>query len=357
MQRKRGSARSHIPPTLAVAPEKAFPPLKTQHPPRRFAAENIFHAAVLVEQRRAVRKQRRSLSLVFARDSTPVAPLRKRAIMSEMSDFAHRGCVSRTDALQTCAPVMLIDERHRAILRLLAENGRVTVAEIAERFGISAATARRDAVLLADAGKATRSHGGLLPSKFFHGEPHFRAKAVRRTEHKARLARKAAALLPHEGNVFIDAGTTCLEVGRLLLDRPDLHIFTNSIPLVHLGAESRALVIAIGGEVRTVSLALTGALAQAWLAHLRFDAAVIGASGLDLATGAYTTELHEGAVKAEALRRASLRMLVADATKWDQPTAVHFAPWNAFDLLVTTTEVARESRHQLARAKVKVVVA
>ena len=32
-----------------------------------------------------------------------------------------------------------------------------------------------------------------------------------------------------------------------------------------------------GGEVRKVSLALTGALSQAWLTHLRFDAAVVGA--------------------------------------------------------------------------------
>lgn len=255
------------------------------------------------------------------------------------------------------ASFMLTDERHRAILRLLAENGRVTATEIVERFKVSPATARRDAVFLSGAGKASRSHGGLLPSKFFHGEPHFRAKAARHIGLKARLARKAVSLLPHEGNVFVDAGTTCLEVGRLLLDRPELHIFTNSIPLVHQAAEARATVISIGGEVRKVSLALTGALAQSWLAHLRFDAAVIGASGLDLATGAYTTELHEGAVKAEALRRAGLRMLVADAEKWDQPTAVHFAPWTAFSALVTNTEVSREARLKLSAASVRIYVA
>lgn len=252
---------------------------------------------------------------------------------------------------------MLTDERHRAIIRLLAENGRVTMTEIAERFNVSTATARRDAVFLANTGKAARSHGGLLPSKFFHGEPHFRAKAARHMGLKARLARKAASMLPHEGNVFVDAGTTCLEVGRLLLDRPDLHLFTNSIPLMHQASEARATVISIGGEVRKVSLALTGALAQSWLAHLRFDAAVIGASGLDLATGAYTTELHEGAVKSEALSRATIRMLVADAEKWDQPTAVHFAPWTAFTSLVTNADVSRDARLKLAAANVRIFLA
>jgi len=247
---------------------------------------------------------------------------------------------------------MLSDERHRGILRLLAENGRVTIAEISERFRVSAATARRDAVMLADAGQAARSHGGLLPSKFFQSEPHFRAKAGQNMGMKARIARKAASLLPHEGNVFVDAGTTCLEVGNLLLERPDLHIFTNSIPLITQGVNARATVVSLGGEVRKVSLALTGSLAQSWLSHLRFDAAVIGASGLDLATGAYTTELHEGAIKTEALRRAGLRMLVADAEKWDKPTAVHFAPWSAFSALVTNAELPREARLKLASSNV-----
>lgn len=252
---------------------------------------------------------------------------------------------------------MLTDERHRAILRLLAENGRVTVSEIAGRFNVSAATARRDAGLLTELGKASRSHGGILPSKFFQSEPHFRAKAARHTNIKARLARKAVSLLPHEGNIFVDGGTTCLEVGRLLLDRKDLHIFTNSVPLLSLAVDSPATVIAIGGEVRKVSGALTGAMSQSWLNHLRFDVAVIGASGLDVATGAFTTELHEAAVKAEALQRSTVRMLVADAEKWDQSTTVHFAPWNAFTSFVSSVDVSREARMKLSSANVRIYVA
>lgn len=250
---------------------------------------------------------------------------------------------------------MLTAERHRAILRLLAEHGRITVAEIAQRFAISHATARRDAVSLADGGKAARAHGGLLPANFFRNEPHFRAKADRQTGIKNRLALKAADLVPHEGNIFVDSGTTCLEVGRLLIDRPDLRIFTNSIPLLALAAHAQATLTGIGGEARKVSLALTGALAQTWLSHLRFDAAVIGASGLDLANGAYTTEINEAAVKAEVLRRSGLRVLVADAEKWNRPAAVHFAPWSAFTSVVTNQQLPRDARLKLASQNVKFI--
>lgn len=248
---------------------------------------------------------------------------------------------------------MLTAERHRAILRLLAEQGRVAITDIAQRFNISHATARRDAVILTDAGKAARAHGGLLPANFFQSEPHFRAKADRQMGIKARIARKAAELLPHEGNVFVDSGTTCLEVGRLLIERPNLRVFTNSIPLLGLTGQAQATITSIGGEGRKVSLALTGALAQTWLSHLRFDSVVVGCSGLDLAGGAYTTEIHEAAIKAEVLRRSMVRVLVADAEKWNRPAAIHFAPWNAFNFVVTNQQLPRETRLKLSAENVK----
>lgn len=249
---------------------------------------------------------------------------------------------------------MLTAERHRAILRLLAEQGRVTMAEIAERFRVSTATARRDAVLLAGAGRAARSHGGLLPAKFFESGPGLRPAAGRATDLKVRIARRACDLLPHEGTVFVDAGTTCLEVGRLLLERPDLRIFTNSVPLIALASTARATLTGIGGEVRPGSLALTGALAQGWLSHLRFDAAVLGAAGLDLPNGAFAADLADAAVKADVLQRAMIRVLVADGSKWNRPAPVRFAAWNAITSLVTSDDLPRAARVALASAKVRV---
>ena len=186
---------------------------------------------------------------------------------------------------------MLGPERHRQILRLLAERGRLTSAEVRSRLGVSPATARRDFGAIAGAGLATRARGALLPHDFSLVEPPYPRKSERAVNTKARLGRAAAALLPEVGTIFVDAGTTCLEVGRALLERPGLRIFTNSVPLLGLAGGARATLSSIGGEARPVSLALTGALAQSWLENLRFDAVVVGASGLDPSAGASTTEV------------------------------------------------------------------
>jgi DeoR family transcriptional regulator, fructose operon transcriptional repressor len=249
---------------------------------------------------------------------------------------------------------MLAQERRRHLLRLLGERGRLTASEMCSRLGVSAATARRDAAELAVAGLATRARGALLPHNFSLVEPPYSRKAERAATAKVRLGRAAAALVPEEGTVFVDAGTTCLEVGRALLDRPALRIYTNSIPLLALSGEARATMTAVGGEVRPMSLALTGGLAQRWLENLRFDVAVLGASGLDAASGASTTEVAEAAVKTEAIRRARRRILVAHSEKWRRPSALRFAPWSAFSDFVTDCALSREERAALSAAQVRV---
>jgi DeoR family fructose operon transcriptional repressor len=178
-----------------------------------------------------------------------------------------------------------------------------------------------------------------------------------RASAKIAIGQKAAQLLPAKGSIFVDAGTTCLEVGRALLDRPGLQIVTNSIPLLELAPLARARLVSVGGEVRRMSLALTGGFNQGWLSVTRFDAAVIGAAGIEAESGAYTCEIHEAAVKADALRRATTRLLVADGAKWNRPTAIHFAPWSAFSYLVTNQTPPTDAQPSLAASAVAVHLA
>ncbi len=105
--------------------------------------------------------------------------------------------------------------------------------------------------------------------------------------------------------------------------------------------------------MRSVSHALVGAFALSWLERLRFDAAVVGASGLDPEHGATTTELAEAAIKSEALKRARLRILVAHSEKWAKPAALRFAPWSAFHHFVTDRAPPRADAPPLAAAGVE----
>jgi DeoR family transcriptional regulator, fructose operon transcriptional repressor len=249
---------------------------------------------------------------------------------------------------------MLTEARHRALIRLLAEQGEVKLAEAAARFNISLPTVRRDFTALAEAGHARRVHGAILTPDYALAEPRYTRKASQSSALKVRLASTTAALLPESGAIFIDAGTTCLEVARAVLDRPHLHIFTNSVSILALAGEAKAPLISIGGEVRSVSLALTGSHALTWTKALHFDACVIGASGIDKIDGPSTTELSEAAIKAEALKRARRRVLIAHGEKWGRPSAVRFSSWEAFTDWVTDLQPPQDDRLRLTRAGVRI---
>jgi len=230
---------------------------------------------------------------------------------------------------------MFAHERHNRILSLLRKHRRLDVQELSGKLGISQATLRRDLNHLDRANQVLRVHGGVLLPGANPDEASLGQKAVTAIKAKQRIAARIAETIPPGVTVFIDGGTTCLEAGLLLRHRKDLTIITNSLPLIAGYERFEAKLIVLGGERRAVSGALVGALAIDSLCQLRADVALIGASGLHPDDGAGTTELLETAIKREWIRRAKRICLLADASKWNQTTAIRFAEWNEFSEFFT----------------------
>ncbi|MGH8019108.1 MAG: hypothetical protein ACREIA_12610 [Opitutaceae bacterium] len=146
-------------------------------------------------------------------------------------------------------------------------------------------------------------------------------------------------------------------MGKRLLPRRDLTIYTNSVPLASRGVtRNGARLISIGGEIREVSRALVGALSLNWLMHLRFDYVILGASGVSAKEAVTTTELSEASIKQELLQRAPVRILAVDSTKWDKPRSISFARWEDFKYWVTDELIARDAIEFVANRGVSVEV-
>jgi DeoR/GlpR family transcriptional regulator of sugar metabolism len=250
---------------------------------------------------------------------------------------------------------MFTHERHRAILELLEKKQRVPVRELQKRLKISAATLRRDLTELEESEQLVRVHGGAVHPQYFRGEPSFDQKGREAPAAKRAMGSAAAALVPEHQTVFIDAGTSCLHVGRALASRSSITLITNSPAFVQAVQDSPAKIICCGGELRSSSGALVGALALDWLGHLRADWAFIGASGLSDEEGPSTTELSEAAIKQAMIRRAGKRVLVADSGKWQHPVTTRFAGWEDFDVWVTDDQFPAALARRLAERGLRIV--
>ena len=214
---------------------------------------------------------------------------------------------------------MLAEERFGQILDLLNKQRTATVQELCEALGTSESTIRRDLTELDRLGKLNKVHGGatLPDSRFQAEEPSMQAKETLAVPQKRAIAAAAAALIHAEDFVFIDAGSTTLELVRALEGEAlRANYVTNGVAHARLLAQKGCRVYLPGGLLRPQTEAIVGAPAVSSIQQYNFTKAFMGANGVALEAGFTTPDPEEAAVKACAARRAHEVWFLADDTKF-----------------------------------------
>jgi DeoR family transcriptional regulator, fructose operon transcriptional repressor len=255
---------------------------------------------------------------------------------------------------------MYAEERHQAIAGLMRENGRISVADLAERFGVTAETARRDLATLERSGLLRRVHGGAVATTALSMvEPGIAERDRVRAAQKSDIAKAATALLPQDdGAVLLDAGTTTARLASLLPVDRDLFVVTNSLGIAgRLAGVGRIELRMLGGRVRGVTQACVGDEPVRALADLRLDVAFLGTNAVSARHGMTTPDPEEAAVKRAMVRSARQVVVLADSSKLDQEQLVRFATTGEVDTLVTDAEAGADQLEALRDCGLEVVVA
>ncbi len=248
-------------------------------------------------------------------------------------------------------------ERQQAILHVLQQRRRITVADICEAFGVSEATARRDLEALAHQGKVQRVRGGAILSQPAPPEPPLLVRAREQAEAKARIGRAAAALVQDGESVFLGSGTTVLEVAKHLQERKNLTVITNSLPVINLFAQQPDVtLISLGGMLRPSELSFIGHITEQALAEVRAEKVIIGTRGITL-DGLTNDYLPETLTDRAILRVGRQVIIVADHTKLGVIASAFLAPLHVVDVLVTDTEADAEFVQALEERGVQVILA
>jgi DeoR/GlpR family transcriptional regulator of sugar metabolism len=232
---------------------------------------------------------------------------------------------------------MLTEQRKQLLLDRLARDGRIVAKELSAELGLSEDTIRRDLRELAGEGRLTRVHGGALPAS-----PTVANLAARRsmaTEEKARLGRKAASLIQRGQRVFIDGGTTHLELVRALPLDLDFTVITHS-PTIAAALEPHQAVevILIGGRLFRHSMVAVGAEALEQIQRLRIDLGFVGLTGLHPEEGGTTGDFEEAAIKRAVVTRSAETVVLATAEKLGAVSACNVCALKDLTSLVVTRE-------------------
>lgn len=262
-------------------------------------------------------------------------------------------------------------ERRRQISSLAAVKGRVTVTDLAEKFGVTSETIRRDLATLDTQGAIRRVHGGAVPAQSYRTDfTPFESRARSSLAAKRLIARKALEFLPAPGGtIFMDSGTTTALMAEALASpsSPIPHasspegmhtpykLVTNSLPIATTLADSPHFEIQLlGGRVRPQSQAVVGRIATQTLAVLRADAAFVGTNALTINHGLSTPDEEEGAVKRAMVANSQNTIALVDSTKFGLDYLVSFASIEDITTVVTDMSEDEPYIHALLDAEISV---
>ncbi|QMU96852.1 DeoR/GlpR transcriptional regulator [Microbacterium esteraromaticum] len=251
--------------------------------------------------------------------------------------------------------------RLTAILDLLAAQGEVSVDDLVERFGASAATTRRDLDSLAERRLLTRTHGGAVAQSVAYELP-IRYRSHHGTGAKEQIAAVAASLVEPGQVVGLSGGTTTNAIATALAARDDfaeqgLTVVTNAVNIAaQLAMRPEFKVVVTGGVIHRRSFELVGPFVEQLLGGIRLDIAFIGVNGLSAESGGSTHDEAEAAVNRMMAERAGRAVIVADASKIGRAAFAHVGDSDLFPLIITDPAATHEQRAALAGAGFEVRV-
>jgi DeoR family transcriptional regulator, fructose operon transcriptional repressor len=242
------------------------------------------------------------------------------------------------------------------------EVGQVTVAQLAERFGVSLDTIRRDLDQLDADGIIIRTHGGALsPTGVPRPDTGLDVRRRVQTEAKERIGALAATLVDDGSTLLINAGTTTLAVARHLRDRRNLIVATNNLQLpAEISAKALRELYVFGGSVRFSAMATIGPVAFRNMLNgadidIRCDLALVAVGAVSADAGYSTSNIAEAAMMSEMMDRAARVAILADSSKFGRRLFAQVAGLDRADFLVTDAVPPPELAQALRRHDVKVL--
>jgi DeoR/GlpR family transcriptional regulator of sugar metabolism len=244
--------------------------------------------------------------------------------------------------------------RREELLRRLSAEGYVSSSRVAEEFGVSEMTIRRDLRQLEGDGLARRVVGGASLPNLGHGRP-FDERAVTGSGEKRTIAEACLDLLDGAITVALDAGTTVAPLAGML--KPGTTIVSHSAPVIQSAIERDDVeLVAVGGVYQSETRSFAGAAARRTIAEYAVDVAVLSATAVDT-TGILCANALDAELKQELVRTARMRVLLVDHSKLGSRAPIRVGGLDLVDVILTDAGADPDDLQALREAGATVVVA
>lgn len=247
----------------------------------------------------------------------------------------------------------VLNARQQQIMDRMALDGEVKLAELKEMFDVAEMTLRRDLEKLEQIGLVRRTFGGAI---LVGTDIALQDRTVVLLEEKMRIGRKAAQLVQPGDSVFIDGGSTTLQVAKFLPAKMNVTVVTNALNIAAELLTKQIATIVVGGVAIERTSTLVGPIAAAALSKMAFHRAFLGTTGVTASHGFSNSNMYEAEIKQLAMAQSAEVNVVADHTKFGTKDLFSFAALDKADRIISDSEPASELMEAFAQASVEIIV-
>lgn len=257
----------------------------------------------------------------------------------------------------TAMSLLVPNPRQSELLEAVRTQGSMTVEALAEQFGVTLQTVRRDVKLLSDEGLLARFHGGVRVPASTTENIAYRQRQQINASAKQRIARAVAKAVPEGCSLILNIGTTTEAVARELLRHKGLRVITNNLNVAAILSDNPDCeVIVAGGVVRSRDRGIVGEATVDFISQFKVDIGLIGISAIESDGTLRDFDYREVKVARAVIEHSREVWLAADHSKFNRPAMVELARLDQIDALFTDTQPPAPFPSLLAEAGVQLHV-
>ncbi|MGF1701272.1 DeoR/GlpR family DNA-binding transcription regulator [Photobacterium makurazakiensis] len=250
---------------------------------------------------------------------------------------------------------MIPAERQRTILTLLGNQEVISISELTQQLDVSHMTIRRDIAKLESDGRVMSVSGGVQLTETIHIELSHDVKINQYRNEKAEIGLYASQLIKQNMTVYLDAGTTTLEIAHQLNHRDDLLVITNDFAIAgYLMNHSDCSLYHTGGKVDKSNQSSVGDKAARLLREMNIDVAFVSTSSWNQ-RGISTPSEDKVLVKKAIVASSQQNYLVSDSSKYGKVATFHAVDIDCFDKVITDRDFPSSCTDDLSERGIDVV--
>lgn len=252
---------------------------------------------------------------------------------------------------------LYLEERRQEIVRQVNHSGRVSVAELAERFGVSEVTIRADLQALAARNLIVRTHGGAVPMGRGLRELSLADRSQQQVTEKDRIGAAGAATVSNGDAIVLDSSSTALAIAKHLKQHRDLTLLTNSLAIAREMLDAPGVTVVMpGGTLRREMASLTGGNGLDAFRRFNIQKGFFGATGISVPEGLTDVSVGEAEVKRPLLAMCREVVAVLDATKWGRVGLASFAALESINRIITDVNAPADLVEQVRALGIQITL-